>query len=118
MSSLKSKHGSGFDGDAFDRALIGPSQDAEEAVFAPLRPPAVLDDPVGLAGGSLHAVPDDNDNVLSHDERVEAIRDAALPVDAAAIAHQIIGDGHRDSERAAIHQGQPHQRLITPARND
>ena len=47
-------------------------------------------------------------------EGVEVRSDAAVAVDAAVVVHEVRVDLEGDGERAARHQGQPHQRLVAP----
>lgn len=50
------RDGVGFDGNTLNADLVGATTDPEVTTLAPALPPAVLDDPVLLAGLLVHAV--------------------------------------------------------------
>lgn len=79
----------GCDRNALNGALVTSPADSEVAVLAPAGSPAVLNDPVLLAGHVALAVAHQKHSVVGQLERIEGVSEARVVVDALLVVHEV-----------------------------
>lgn len=105
----------GCHGDALYSTLVRPAPDAEEAVFAPSRSPAVLHDPVFLTRLLAPPIAHQEHRMIGQLERVDGVKQARVMVDAPFIEHEVRINLKGHAQRAVPHQLGHHDHLVAPA---
>lgn len=100
---------------ALNGAFIGSSTDPEKPILAPPGSPAVLHDPVLLAGLMAFPIPHQQHGVIGQLKRIVGVTEAGVMVDALLVVHEIWVDLQGHAHGAVPDQLQHHGRLTAAA---
>lgn len=96
---------------ALNGAFICSSTDPEKSILAPTASPAVLHDPVLLAGLMALPIPHQQHSVISQLKRIDGVTEAGVMVDALLVVHEIWVHLQGHTHGAVPNQLQHHGRL-------